>query len=444
MKIDKGRMRMLEKNNWNENGSEFHVFNSQEELLYYINRSKKGKWWRVEYGKFDFEQCVFNFKIIQWVNIFENNACFKNAQFKEEVSFSNIKFMQTADFSGCTFLKYVDFQNCIFEDEFNPCSFNNIVNFKSAKFKKHVIFWGNHFLKKANFSYTKFYNGVDFSESIFYDEVRFHDSIIENNANFESVEFKGKVNSWNLKCSKDISFKWANFREKVNFSELKVLNGFTDFHGANFEKNAYFYTSNFYKIDLTKSVIDKGVYFLDAVILNLNRETARIVKHEFIKQNNKIESLKFHSLEMKEYEKELFGDKTDIKLSFFRFFRDFLSIFKKGDQSNKFIIFINRISNGFNLLPFRGVVFTVTATIFFYLLFIYTIIIENNIELEYSSDFIGMNFKQVLQFLNITDWKYSPFDINYNWAYGILFLGRIVVSFGIYQTVQAFRKFGSA
>jgi len=61
---------------------------------------------------------------------------------------------------------------------------------------------------------------------------------------------------------------------------------------------------------------------------------------------------------------------------------------------------------------------------------------------SFSFDFIGLNFKQALQMLNLTDWKYTPFDINYSWAYGVLFVGRIVIGFGIYQTIQAFRKFG--
>jgi uncharacterized protein YjbI with pentapeptide repeats len=443
MTLDNTFMKKLEASNWNENNFEFHVFNSQKELFYYLERSKEGKWWREEYGRFDFEQCVFNFKVTQWVNIFDSYAWFKNAEFKENVTFNKAIFKQNAEFEGCRFLKHVDFSNCIFEEQFYPTSFTKSVNFRYAKFKSHVTFSSKYFKNFADFSYTKFYKGVSFYESVFNDEFKFHDSKIYEDAFFESVEFRGKVNSWNLTCSKNISFKWANFREKANFSEMSVVNGFANFHGANFEKNAYFYSSNIHKIDLTKSVIEKGVYFLDATIQNFNRETSRIIKHEFIKQNNRIESLKYHSLEMEEYEKELFGEKKALNFSFLRFFRDFYLVFTKGNRTNKFVIFINRVSNGFNLLPFRGVTFTLIATFISYLIFIYVVKLENNIELEYSYRHIGINFRQTLQFLNITDWKYYPFQLKYNWAYGVLFLGRIIVSYGIYQTVQAFRKFGS-
>lgn len=284
---------------------------------------------------------------------------------------------------------------------------------------------------------------MSFDESVFYDEFTFHDAEIHEDGHFEAVEFKGKVNSWNLYCFKNISFKWANFRQKANFSGLNITEGFANFHGTNFEKNAYFYSGNIHEIDLTKSVIEKSVYFLDSEIKKSNRETWRIIKHEFIRQNNKIESLNYHALEMMEYEKELFGAKKKLRFALFRLIRDFYQVFKKGNRTNKFVIFINRLSNGFNLLPFRGVAFTLISTLIFYLIFIYVAIIENNIELDYSLKYIGVNFRQALQFLNITDWKYYPFNLKYDWAYGVLFLGRIIVGYGIYQTVQAFRKFGS-
>ncbi|OIV41703.1 pentapeptide repeat-containing protein [Flavobacterium johnsoniae] len=442
--MSKELMKKLEKTNWNENGSEFHVFNSQEELLCYIDRSKNGKWWRDEYGRHDFEQCVFKFPVTQWVNVFESNACFKNAVFKENVTFNKAKFKENADFDGCRFSNHVNFSNCIFEEQFYPGSFDNSVNFSYAKFKNHVTFWRTNFEKYADFSYSKFEKGVSYEESFFHDEFIFHNAEIHGDAHFEAVEFKGKVNSWNLYCFKNISFKWANFRQKANFSGLNITDGFADFHGTNFEKNAYFYSGQINEIDLTKSVIEKSVYFLDSEIKKANRETWRIIKHEFIRQSNKIESLNYHALEMMEYEKELFGVKKELRFSLFRLIRDFYQVFQKGNRTNKFVIFINRLSNGFNLLPFRGVVFTLISTLFFYLIFIYFVIIENNLELDYSAKHIGVNFRQALQFLNITDWKYYPFNLKYDWAYGVLFLGRIVIGYGIYQTVQAFRKFGSS
>ena len=272
--------------------------------------------------------------------------------------------------------------------------------------------------------------------------MKFHEATLGGDAFFKDVEFMGKVNSWNLVCLKDISFEWANFRQKANFSDLKVENGLVNLHGTNFEKNAYFYNGIIHQLYLDNSVIEKGVYFLGSTIRTAKRETWRIIKHEFVKQNNKIEGLRYYALEMEEYENELFGDKKRIRFSFFSIIRDFFLVFKKGDRTNKFIVFMNRISNDHNSKPFRGITFTLLATLIFYLLFIWIIKLENNMIFSFSFDFIGLNFKQALQMLNLTDWKYTPFDINYSWAYGVLFVGRIVIGFGIYQTIQAFRKFG--
>ncbi|MCQ4155647.1 hypothetical protein [Riemerella anatipestifer] len=48
-----------------------------------------------------------------------------------------------------------------------------------------------------------------------------------------------------------------------------------------------------------------------------------------------------------------------------------------------------------------------------------------------------------LRFLNLTDWKYEFFNIkDLGLGYAILFIGRIFIGYGYYQTIQAFRKYG--
>jgi hypothetical protein len=434
-------MRQLKANNWNENGSEFHIFNSKEELYCYLHRSEDGKWWREEYGRYDFEQCVFNFDVREWVNEFDTRAWFTKATFNENASFKGVTFKDVADFNGCIFKKMTSFSETVFEGDANMCSFYGNVNFHNAKFKAATYFW-NHFVGEADFSYSEFSKIADFSNCCFEKDVKFHDSFFECDAFFNESEFKGKVNGWKITFKQNVTFKWTDFREKVNFSQLKAENGFVEFHGSNFEQNAYFYDSKIKKLDLKKSVIDKGLFFLGAKINEVERETCRIVKNEFLKQNNRIEGLNYHSLEMIEYEKELFGDKKTLRFSIIRFLRDFIHVFKGANKSDKFTLFIHRISNGYNVKPFRGIGFTFIATLLSYWAFIYMVKYENKLAFDYSMEHIGINIKQLLQMLNVTDWKYYPFDCNYNYAYSILFTGRIVIGYGIYQTVQAFRKYG--
>lgn len=442
MALDNKIMRRLESSNWNQNGHQFHVFNTEEELFYYLHRSDKGVWWREEYGRYDFEQCVFNFEVNQWVNEFDDRVCFSNAEFNHKVSFKGTKFKKQAEFGGCIFNQYVDFSECVFEDDYWPSSFENSVNFSHTRFEKHTTFWGLNFSGSAHFCYSNFKKGVDFEESVFNGELNFFESIISGDANFKHVECKKKVNAWDLTCLGDISFEWANFREKVNFSEMKVENGAANFHGTNFGGNAYFYTGIFHSIDLIKSVIEKGVYFLDAKIENANRETWRIIKNEFLKQNNRIESLKYHALEMRQYEIELFGKGKLSKFKVIRFFHEFFDLFKGKNRSDKTILFLNRISNDNNKNPFVGIKFTVLATIISYLLFLFTLKLENNLEYEFGLKYLGNNIKHLLEMLNITNFNFQPFGYEYNWAHIVLFIGRIFIGYGIYQTIQAFRKFG--
>jgi hypothetical protein len=434
-------MKELEMNNWNENGSEFHVFNSEEELCSYLHRSESGKWWREEYGRFDFEQCIFNFDVKLWVNEFDSRACFKNAIFKESVSFKDLTFKHVADFNGCTFKKMTSFSGAVFEDDANMCSFDGDVSFHKAKFKANTYFW-NHFVGEADFSYCRFKNPTDFSNCLFDKDVKFHDSVFETDAFFNESEFKGKLNGWKITFKLNVTFKWTDFRKKANLSQLSAENGYVELHGSNFEQNAYFYDSKINSLDLRKSVIDKGLFFLGAEINMKERETCRIIKNEFQKQNNRIEGLKYHALEMREYEKELFGNKKHLRFAFLRFLRDFIHVFKGSNKGDKFTLFINRISNGYNVNPLRGVGFTLISTFLSYLAFIYVVKYENELQFDYSFEHLAVNIKQLLQMLNVTNWKYYPFGYDYNLAYAILFVGRIIIGYGIYQTVQAFRKYG--
>jgi len=439
------QMRALQATNWNTDGSIFHKFNSKEELELYLLRDNDGEWWDEEKGRYDFEQCEFNFEIESWawISSFDSPVIFKLASFRYKVSFKGLTFCENADFNGCTFSEPVDFSETVFKKMFWTCSFENRVSFASANFSKGVDFWGKIFYKDANFKSAVFENGVSFAESVFYGEFCFSNTrILNGGVSFEEVEFKKKVNAWDITCAGDMNFQWANFRDKATFSELNVRRYRVNFYGTNFEGNVYFYDSRIGSLELSKSVIEKGLYFLDSEINKGNRETWRIIKHQFLKQDNRIEALKYYKREMSAYELELFGEKQYFKFSIVRFFRDFIKIFSKGERINKFIVFINRISNEFNSNPFRGIGFTLLSTLIFYWLFLFILKLENHISFTYSFKYLGLNIKQLLQLLNVTDWNYHPFCLKYNWAYSILFIGRIIIGFGLYQTIQSFRKFG--
>ncbi|MEW5676442.1 pentapeptide repeat-containing protein [Flavobacterium enshiense] len=405
----------------------FMVFNSQDELDDYLNRSPE--LYHEEYGKYYFEQSLFTFHAnFRNIKSFESIVYFQNSEFKKTVTFKNKTFKKEVHFEGCKFEDHVDFSNAEFHDVVTFPDFSSVINFRKAKFNSDVFF-GKNFNDVVTFSHSEFKNNVDFSESTFEKDVYFNDCIFEKDVYFEVVDFVNKVNSWNVTYKSNVTFKWSNFRGKANFSEIKVEKGLLDLHGVNFEKNSYFYNSTIKNLDLDKSVIDKGVFFLGSKIKKSNRETFRIIKNEFNKQNNHIESLNYHQREMYSYFKELLAELIPKKNeSILNYLLKFLR-----NLNNLVILLLNFISNFFGLSWIFGVVFTFTSTYLMYKLYVSHLTFEGEISFwQYYPQFLSPIHK--FDFIeNVKQTKYS---------YLIDFLGRIVSSFGFYQTVQAFRKYG--
>lgn len=405
----------------------FKIFNSQKELDDYLNRDHE--LYNEEYGRYYFEQALFTFDVnFSSIRDFETSVCFQNAEFKETVTFKDKIFKGEAHFDGCKFENFANFTNSKFNDTVTFPNFTEEVDFKKVKFNSNVFF-GKKFGNIVRFSNSIFKESVDFSNSIFEKEVFFNDCIFEKEVFFEEVDFNNKVNSWKASYKSDVTFKWANFRGKANFSEINVEKGFLDLHGVNFEKNSYFYNSTLNKLDLDKSVIEKGVYFLGSKIKKSNRETYRIIKNEFSKQNNNIESLKYHQREMISYYYELLSglNPKKNKISFNYLLNFFKSI------NNLTILSLNLVSNFFGLSWIVGVLFVFISTSIMFDLYVSSLVCGKNISFwEYYPQFLSPIHK--FNFIeNVKPTKYSNL---------IDFLGRIVSSFGFYQTIQAFRKYG--
>jgi putative membrane protein len=118
----------------------------------------------------------------------------------------------------------------------------------------------------------------------------------------------------------------------------------------------------------------------------------------------------------------------------------FSIISKKQD---KLLLWFNKNSNIFDTDWVVGVNFTILVT-----LIAYIVILSLNPNLFFlpSSEGVGNFLRGLVDVLNITDWRYIKIlgKTPTNWQYVFLFIGRIFVAYGIYQTVQAFRKFGKS
>lgn len=321
----------------------------------------------VEGGKFIFEHCEVENKSNISKSVF-HNAVFNNTHFKSNVNFDNTKFRYSVSPDEGNFI------NCIFESD----SYWNNVDFEKGCFFKGSIFKGSALFVGVN-------NGSfcvgDFSGVTFYKRVVFDNSAFSK-----------------------IAFNNCEFADMVSFKGVR--SGF---------------------LEISKAVFLKGSDFLNAKIGNADKETFRIIKNEFLKINNQIESLHYRSKEMAAYEREFKGTKI---------------------TTEKAMLWLNRMSNEHGLNWWSGVKFTVITGLLFYVAYLFLGLKELPFQwgwVDWDS-FVkasGTAIKFFIKFFIPTHDLDFMNEFRPNAAGFIIdFLGRIFVGYGIYQTIQAFRKFG--
>ncbi|MCG3657915.1 pentapeptide repeat-containing protein [Aliarcobacter butzleri] len=184
------------------------------------------------------------------------NTPLENIQFPD-VNFSNFYFWQYSD---------LYFRNCTFYGNFNIDLYKNdkLISFENCIFKNNLI--------------AKY--------QIFNKDFVLNSCFIEGEMNIHKSIFKDIIDFSNSKFSDDVDLQHTTFEKIVNFRE------------SNFKK----------ELNLEDTIFKSNVNFLELKAKMKNRETARIIKDSFEKQNNIIEANKFYALEMKEREDELERD----------------------------------------------------------------------------------------------------------------------------------------
>lgn len=108
--------------------------------------------------------------------------------------------------------------------------------------------------------------------------------------------------------------------------------------------------------------------------------------------------------------------------------------------SDKADLLLSKWSNDYGANWLKGVFFTLGVNLYFLSLGVVLFDLDQSVEASIHFFF---------QLLNITNW--SNFKIasssadclrEQKWFYPYLFISRIFISYGIYQTVQAFRRYG--
>ena len=259
-----------------------------------------------------------------------------------------------------------------------------------------VKFYLSEFYEAQQFHTTDFLDRAIFSNTVFHKEAQFLHNKVENNSyiNFESAKFK-----------RGLDISRSNFNCNLNFFNVKVEEEGDEYIFKHLEEVKYKDHSREHTEEAFPSVYQQL------------RETYRIIKNNFYSQNNRIEGLKFYKREMSVYKRE-------IRLL----------------SWDKILLLANQFSSNFGTSWSRGVLFTVSAGI------ITLLPISCNLKFSLTSEGVGNFLKALVDVLNLTDWNDMSIlgEKLTNWQYIFLFIGRIFIAYGIYQTVQAFRKYGKS
>jgi hypothetical protein len=283
--------------------------------------------------------------------------------------------------------------NMVFKEEFvlSGCRIEKKAMLSNCKFEKRAIF-GSIFKKGWWCGSLTFHGYVNFIGAKFKDRFEAHDLDVKGRVHFTQATF----DSIYLSTSRFLDF--VSFREaKVNYFFLQDIS----FEDA---------------VSLECTTVDGG-----------SREAMRFLKDQAQKNNNKIEAIDF-------YQKEMLALEADLKE-------------QKGNKSERFILFLNKISNNHGVSWLRGISFTLGTAVIFFTLFI--LFLEKpyyTFEWKGFNAFISVHaatFRYFLDFINPTH-KMSFMDqyLPNGWSFLFDFLGRVFVGYGIYQTLSSFRKYG--
>lgn len=348
---------------------------------------------------YDFEDCEFTIELeLNSANFFN----FKNCLFKENVKFPfNTK--RDSSLTNSIFEKKAIFENSTFEDNirFYSTHFKGDTDFNNTKFKKLADFWSAKFENVTIFFKTDFLGTTVFSSTTFKNNVLFTYTLVDRLAIFRGTVFE-----------KGFDFSLAIIPGELSIYDIKFdIKKFDDINDTE---------------DVSEFANNVSKY---GVITRKNkRESFRILKNKLNEKQNSIDALEFSRYEMNSYTKQLEQHVYTNK--------------KTKELQNLFLLYLNNFSSKHGTSWWRGVLFTIGIGLFFF--YISIISTENYV---FGLGNINMNdltlcFKYYFTFMIPTHSIGYLDDENPKLFYYLWdFLGRIFVSYGIYQTIQAFRKY---
>lgn len=343
---------------------------------------------------------------------------FSGCHFFEAVRFSGIVFNQDLNFIGATFKKKVQFSELVFKGYLRlfEASFQKDVHFANLELNnKSIFFTGKD--DKTKFEGNLYFQDVVFYEAKFWDfvfkkDVVFLNTVFNCPAFFNNSKFLGKTSFSSLETIGLTEFKDKVYFDNAEISELKL-------ERLTFEKLVSFNYATIKNISIDNVHCVGYPLSLDGTKLNAvkNEGTARFLKSEAMKSNNPFLIAELNAKEMTMHYNEL-----KWKNKFF----------------DKLAFCFNKNSTNFGERWEKGVWFIFLSWIISFSLIV---MIRDGIGwtfIWFDNDYL----KEAINFL----WKFGNLDVLGNSCVGfqifVFTLGKILIAYGVYQTIAAFRKYG--
>lgn len=425
-----------------------------------------------------------------WGVEFKKEASFRECDFQKRIDFWCSEFRYRTDFNYSAFRKDVDFSNCIFNyDVF----FQNTIWGEEKQEGTKIVFDNANFDKSISFNDSNFKTEISFSKIISksyveFERCSFWHPMISNSSIFSVLSFKQshfhsplyltEIKSA-IKTKIDFSKIWSaslisiecialqeGYKTEIDFIfNQSIFSKFsiTQIIGIATNNDAFYCNdcmilgvfsikdsyisemqmrdssiigsvvlkSQIENIDLTNSAPSGRIVTNSNYCINpKNRETANILRHEKEKEGDIILALQYREMEMKLYNEDLSN----------------LPIKKRVKKIEEYIIVkLNFLSNNYGQSWVRGVIFTGVAAV------VSTVILQFIIgKISFTgtfSDFILIKstfWKEALLFLWLPSTSLESI-YNHGLLYLIIYiLGKILIAYGIIQTVLSFRKYSKA
>jgi len=288
------------------------------------------------------------------------------------------------------------------------------------------------FTKGAFFELIEFEKYVQFIGAVFESEYSFQKSVFHSSVNLSTVDFETTISS-----KHDLSFYRTIFKKDVSFFMTHFHNT-ANFRSAIFHEGLDINYAEFTNIDLS-NIEMKGdamlINYHTAIFLQVNnRETGLYLKQHALKMQDSVNVLYFKKLEMEAYRKTLLTRPPEMEIPAIKRKINNIKI-----QSDLLILWLSKWSNSYGNSFLLGILFTLTV---WFIFFSWFIVMRDGI----GSTFIWTDKRYLYEAVNYI-WLFNGIgglSVNNSVTWGCIFpffIGKIFITFGIYQTIVAFRKY---